>query len=251
MGLPEGIVRRDAGGSGFVVHMKDDGVDYFRLVKACVDAQFDQAAFMKGFPAQPEAALSRDGIDLSLKALAYTNPKRLVFRCTQGGREFILKRSFMGTLGLRRFFPRVMGLTYFTRVMRKVDAAMRAGCRSTQGYYCVAERWLSAFRQEVWVLLECVPGRDLLPDVPPSRRAALTEAVEDVLRHGLTLDDVSLGNFIDDGDAVRVIDLSCRPFRAWQAAKMRLKMRRLYGLDLPMRGIVERICGALLRVCGG
>lgn len=243
---PEGIVSRVDG--EFMVHSKDDGVDYWRLVKACVDEKIDQDALRRMWSEKPKLSVVRDGIDVVLCSIVFSNPKRMVFRVEWEGREFILKRAFMGTVGLRRMLPGSMGITYFTRVMRKVDAAIRAGCRSTQGYYCVAERWLSPFRQEVWVLLECVPGRALLPQQLPARREAFRAAVEDLLLHRLTMDDLALGNFLDDGEAVRAIDVSCRAFTTLQTAKMRLKLSALYGLDLPARGGGERACAWFLRL---
>lgn len=233
---------------GFVIHATRDGGDYWRLVKACIDERIDQQELIRNLPAKPDIPIDRDGIRAVLKPIVFTNPKRMVFRLEWEGRAFILKRAFMGTIGLRRVLPTAMGVTYFTRVMKLVDAAVRGGCRSTQGYYLVAERWLSFLRQEVWVLLEYVEGKPMpQSDVAP-RKQALVDAVEDLLRHNLTLDDLSLGNFLDNGEIVRAIDISCRPFVTLQSAKMRLKMNALYGLGLPMRNAGERIAAWLLGV---
>ena len=232
---------------GFVVHCQRDGTEYWRLVKACIDENIDQGALIRGFPEMPDIPIDRNGIRAVLKPIVFNNPKRMVFRLEWEGRVFILKRAFMGTIGLRRVLPWVMGTTYFTRIMKLVDKAVRNGCRATQGYCLVGERWLSALRQEVWVLLEYVEGRPFATaaDVAP-RKQAFVDAVEDLLRHGLTLDDLVPGNFLDDGEKVRAIDISCRPFTTLQSAKMRMKMNARYGLNLPMRKKREAVLAFVL-----
>jgi heptose II phosphotransferase len=244
--MADGIALRRDG--GYVVHWKEDGSDYWRLVKACIDENIDQDALIRGYPAKPSIPVERNGISVVLKTLAYGNPKRMVFRLEWEGRTFILKRARMGTLGLRRFLPWTTGITYFTRVMRKAVAAVAEGCWSTQGYFCVAERWLSLFRQEVWVLLEYVEGTQLnLVNFAPNRRA-LADAAENLLQHRMTLDDLALGNFlVDNCGVVRAIDISCRPFTALQMAKMRLKLNTVYGLDMPIAEPREKLCARFLK----
>ncbi len=249
---PPGITRRADG--DFTVHEKEDGTDYWRIVKACIDENIDQDAFIRDRSAPPDIAIERDGVSAVLHPLTFKNPKRMVFRLEWEGRVFILKRAFMGTIGLRRLFPNSMGMTYFTRIMRKVDAAVRAGCVSTQGYFCVAERWRSALRQEVWLLLEYIEGRMLSGLDMELKKDLIVAAVEDLLRHSLAMDDFARGNFLigadkrsdRNGEIVRAIDISCRPLTSLQAAKMRMKLNKLHGLGLPLRGRKERFFGQLL-----
>jgi hypothetical protein len=221
----------------FTVHRKNDGTDYWRLLKACIDEEIDQDALIRGLPEMPEIPVVRNGVDVVLQPFVFSNPKRMVFRVEWEGRVFVLKRAKMGTVGLRHLFPRSTGLTYFTNIMKKVDAAMRNGCWSTQDCYCVAERWLGLFRQECWALFEYVEGRGLEDNEVPEHSAFL-RTVEDLLRHGLTMNDISGKNFITDGVTVRAIDISCRPFTVLNAAKMRLKLNARYELGLPMRGVL-------------
>lgn len=227
--------------------MKNDGMDYRRLVRACIDENIDQPALIREKKYGARFSMERNGVKADLAVLAFMNPKRLVLRMETEGRKFVVKRAYMGSPGFRRFFPNAIGLTYFTRIMKKVNAAVRDGCDATQDYFLVAERWLSPFRSEVWTLMEYLEGGLLewRPDSGPYK-PALRETALSLLRHNLTMDDVAPGNFIvgEDG-SVRAIDLSCRPFSRWQKASMTWKLNRVYNLGLPVRGWAEKIVCAL------
>lgn len=243
--MPQGIVCTTAG--GYDICVKDDGEDYWRIVKACIDENIDQDELIRNHPAKAVFAVKRDGVELGLHPLVYTNPKRMVFRVEMGERRFILKRARMGTVGFKRLLPGIMGLTYFTRIMRKVNRAVLNGCDATQDYLLVAEKGLSAFRQEAWLLLGYVEGESLggLPLEPHRRELART--VEELIGFDLTMDDLTLHNFlVDGGGRVRGIDISCRPFTRLHAVKMVMKLNAQYGLNLPVRGLANNLVRAAL-----
>lgn len=245
--MPQGITRTS--GDGYDIYCKDDGEEYWRILKACIDENIDQDELIRNDPAKPVFTVRRGGVSLELHPLVFTNPKRMVFRVEARDKRFILKRARMGTLGLKRLLPGAMGLTYFTRIMRTVNRAVRSGCDATQDYLLVAEKGLSAFRQEVWLLLGYVEGEPL-GDLPlEAHRRELKATVEELLRHGLTMDDLTLHNFlVDGGGRVRAIDISCRPFTRLQAVKMAMKMNARYGLGLPIRGVTDNLLRAALAV---
>ena len=236
--------RQDA---GYDVFVKNDGTDYWRLVKACIDENIDQAELIRNHPAMPQFRIDCGGREILLTPLVYTNPKRMVFKMDYDGRSFVLKRARMGSPGFKRFLPWMMGLTYFTRIMKKVNAATRAGCAVTQDFYLVAEKWLAPFRQEVWVLIQYLEG-DLLLHAPDYtvHLDALRATASELLRHGLTMDDLTLGNFLLHENSVGAIDISCRPFTRLQSMKMTLKLNSRYGLNLPVTGLANRTVHGLL-----
>ena len=233
---------------GYNVFVKNDGEDYWRIVLACIRENIDQDALMRNYPAKPDIPVSRDGLEMVLKPFVYSNPKRMVFRLDIGDRRFVLKRARMGATGLKRFFPLAMGLSYFTRIMRFVDRAVRAGCTVAQDYFLVAERPLSAFRQEAWILLEYIDGDSLGYNAAPDElRRELTEVVLRLVRNGLTMDDLTLHNFlVVAGREIRAIDISCRLFTRLQAVKMIMKMNLRYGLGIPIRGVRNTIIRTIL-----
>lgn len=240
------ILRRRA--ADFDVYVKNDGVDYWRLAKACIDENIDQAQLMLRRHEPQTIPLDRDGVRAELVTMAWTNPKRLVFRMEVDGKRYVVKRAFMRSPGFKRFLPWVVGLTYFTSVMKQVNAAVRNGCTATQDCYLVAERWLSPFRQEVWAVLEYLDGEPLIfADDSASHLPAVRACALELLAHGLTMDDLTLGNFLlGPGGVVRAIDVSCRPCLWLQKVKMAVKLDALYGLDMPVSGVFDRILYRML-----
>ncbi len=238
------IVRRREG--DYDVYAKNDGVDYWRLVKACIDENIDQAALIREQKWGAAFSIDRNGVKGEAAVMAVTNPKRMVLRLDAGGRSFVVKRAFMGSPGFKRFLPGVVGLTYFTRIMKLVDAAVREGCDATQDCFLVAERWVGPFRSEAWVLLQYLEGKllrhcgDIEALIP-----ALRETAGELLRHNLTMNDLAPGNFIVGGDRIRAIDISCRPVSRLHRVSMIWKFNKRYNLGLPVTNPVDKILYAL------
>ncbi|MDR1744730.1 MAG: hypothetical protein LBS30_03140, partial [Planctomycetota bacterium] len=120
------------------------------------------------------------------------------------------------------------------------------GCDATQDCFLVAERWIGAFRSEVWVLMQYLEGVTLerMQDFAP-HRTALEETARELLRHDLTMDDVAPGNFIVADDRIRAIDISCRPFSRLHKVSMIWKLNHAYGLGLSVTNRLDRILYAL------
>lgn len=231
---------------GYRLSAKNDGREYWPAVRACIAENIARDDLIRDREAKREIRVSRDGVDLTLAPLMFNNPKRMVFRMDWEGRRYILKWARMGALGLDRLFPRTPGWTYFTRIMVLVNRAVRSGCDATQDYFLVAEKPAGRWRREAWVLLGYLEGESL-GDMPEnSLRPELRRTVEELLSHGLTMDDLTLHNFLVDGDRVRAIDISCRPFTRLQAVKMAMKMNARYGLGVPLRGFGDRLIRCLL-----
>lgn len=214
------------------------------LVAACIAAGVDHAAVL-GRP-DPGAPLvvERDGFSLRLFPLAWRNRKRLVLRVEGGERTYVLKRVNRGSLNWSRLFPGVFGLSYFTRVMRRVGPAVERGCGAVQDVLVVAERGLGLSRQDAWVLLEYIDGVSVGMEGGREHESGMVACAEELLRYGLTLDDVSRGNFLWDGERVRAIDMSCRDPECLERAKMIEKIRVRYGYVVPKRRFLDRLlCG--------
>ncbi len=239
------ILRRRDG--EYDIYAKNDGVDYWRLVRACIDENIDQAELIRDRQRNASFAIDRDGVKAEATVMAFTNPKRLVLRMDAGGRRFVVKRAYMGSPGFKRFLPGVIGLTYFTRIMKLIDAAVRGGCDATQDCFLVAERWIGLFRVEVWALMQYVEGATLgyNPQAREPHLPALRTTALELFRYNLSMDDVAPGNFLVGGDRVRAIDISCRPFFRLQKAFMTWKLNRRYNLGLPVTGAVDKILYAL------
>lgn len=224
---------------GFDVCEKDDGAAYWRIIQAYRSAGIDRDTLMARQSGGHDPVIVATGTGtMEFHPLVYNNPKRMVFKVIDGGRQYILKWMRRGSAGLNRVWPWGKGLTYHTRLFEMVRRAVDGGCVSTQDYRLVAEKWLSTFRMEAFVLLEYVEGVAFAyKENQDALLPALRRSTEDLIRHGLTLDDLSPYNFLvgDDG-VIRFIDLSCRFPTRLNAVKMIMKMNNRYGIDLPVRG---------------
>lgn len=238
--------------SVYDIYEKDDGLDYWRIVHAYLQAGVTQHDLAARLPEKAAFTLGVGEGEMRFTTISCTNPKRLVFLVETSEGKFLLKWMRRGSLGLKRLFPNSIGLTQYSRLFRKVREAIDNGCAATQDYRLVAERWVGWTRMEVLAVLEYVEGAHMgdQDDYSPYV-ARLRTAVEEILRHGLTLDDLSPYNFIVAEDGIKVIDLSCRPPTRVNAVKMVTKMNARYGLALPIRGVVDNCLRALLAVWYG
>lgn len=237
------ISRRD----GFTVYAAEDNAEWLRIMDAYLAAGVTFEAVQDGGARGREFAVTHGGEEFRFKALSRGNPGRLVFRAESGGKSYVLKWTNRKTLGLYRLLPGIPGVTYYTRLLRKVSRAVANGCDVTQNYYLVAERPRSLFRMDVLILMEYVEGQSMgrQEDFAPFRER-LEKTVAGLVRHGLTLDDLSPFNFLLAGDAIKAIDLSCRPPTRLNAVKMIMKMNVRYGLRLPIEGLANKAVRALL-----
>ncbi|MCC8189074.1 MAG: hypothetical protein LIP77_00365 [Planctomycetes bacterium] len=242
--MPYPAFHRQAG--GYRLCGRDDGTDYWRLVVGLLEAGVDRARLATD-PAARDIAVRRDGREIRYRALTWTNPRRHVFRVYADGQSFILKWMRQRCLGLDRLLPGWPGVTRNTRLFRLVRRAVDQGCDRTQDYLLVAERPLAPFVRESVVLLEYLAGEPLgrQPDLGPFTEE-LRATVTNLIRHGLTLDDLSPFNFLVTDSGIKAIDLSCRRPTRLQAVKMLLKMNTRYGLGIPVRGLVDTILARLL-----
>lgn len=233
--------------AAYDIYAKDDGRDYWSLAHAYLQAGVRQGELAKSLPDKPEFTLGAGENAMLFSTLSCSNPKRLVFRVDTRYGRYLLKWMRRGSIGLKRLFPNSAGLTYYTRLFQKVRRAVDGGCEATQDYYLVAERWIGAFRMEVVTVLEYIEGEPMgwRDDYSPFADQ-LARMAESLFRHGLTLDDMSPDNFLVTSNGIRAIDLSCRPPTRLNTVKMAMKMNARFGLDIPVRGAIDRTLRALL-----
>lgn len=210
--------RRD----GFFVLKRNDGIDYWQIYERF-----------------------RRNISQTKTMIAKKRGK--TSRYTEMGKTYVVKEFTMGTPFPNCRLAGRMGLSANIAIMRKVNAAVDAGCRVTQDFFMVAEKNISLFRKQVVLILEYLEGHTPVDEDEFKRYEGMTGRVfTELHRHRLTLSDFSLGNFIVDGTSLRVIDLSCRfPFFL-NKVKDCIKLRELYGIKIEISGWFDRLIQAAL-----
>lgn len=211
------------------VHSLDDGTDYWDLVKRF------RAGEVAGRRVR-NAALERD-----------------VYFLEHAGRKYVLKVDyggwgFGGEGRLERFFWKFVRGPYYSRLIGRVNRARRNGCAVMQNIFLVAERRTLWYCHEAIILLEYVEGVDLKDaENPDQYLGRVADCLTRLHANDLALCDVSRYNFIVGADGgVTAIDLVCRGNPRLDRIKDVIRARKVFGLELPLRGWPDRLAFRLL-----
>ncbi len=179
------------------------------------------------------------------KRLANAARERDVYLLEDGGRRFVLKWDhggwgFGGEGRLERFFWRVVRGPYYSRLLRRVDRAWQNGCHAMQRVFMVAERRTLHYPHEAAVLLEYIEGHEIGADWP-RYTDGVTACIQSLHANGLAVCDVNEHNFLVTPDGIRAIDLVCRGNPRLDRMKDVVRAKRIFNIDLPVRGVLDTI----------
>ncbi len=202
---------------GFTIHVREDGYDYLGLYRRL-----------------------RDGTE-PVKVLLYDDAEHYVHLVERDDRAFVFKRfgELDGKIDTKIW--RFLAGPFYSGLMRAVNRAVSEGCESVQDVYLVAEKMSGRLAYDNYILVEFVQGATMetLPDIGPYRKA-IAAAFADMHGHGLSLGNVKTGNLVlTESGTVRIIDLSNRGTQLIGRAKDSIKVKRLWGIDLPACGLLD------------
>ncbi|MDR1080129.1 MAG: hypothetical protein LBQ79_04025 [Deltaproteobacteria bacterium] len=196
------------------------------------------------------------------RRLVTISPFRTVHRVAAGERELVVKFDRDVSNRERKLEKRLFTFffgTQYSRLINKTFAAIRKGCPVVQDVLLVSERMRGRFCEEAWSIAEYVPGHSFgkeeyvegAPVVyrnPGTWLSDVGEALATLHDYGLASNDPIISNFVVTPEGrVKVIDLSLNgPMFVCQANDV-VKIKRLYGAVVPVRGLVLR---ALVSVIG-
>lgn len=166
--------------------------------------------------------------------------ERDVFLLEDGGKKYVLKRDrggwgFGGEGALERIFLKLVRGPFYSRLMRRVRRARDLGCDTIQDIHLVAERRTLHYCHEAIIILDYIEGEMLIErDDPTAHYPAMRDAIIGLHDHGLALCDVSFYNFLVGDDGIRMIDLVCRGNPRIDRIKDAVRMKKVFGIDLPM-----------------
>lgn len=214
--------RRD----GYDVYVKNDGRDYWPIVEA----------YLRDTQKSRKSLIHRNG----------TNNQVYLVNTDSG--KFVIKAGRKHTLGLRRFFPNAIGLTFYTRILCKVNRAVRRNFRHTADIYLVMEKWRGGIWLDYLILMEYVEG-PVLSSLGnyAAYRDDLRRTMAEMRAHELTLEDTNPGNFIVSKEGIKAIDLGCRIPTFYYKVRESIRLRDFYGIDLPLKDPVSRFIGVLIK----
>ncbi|MDR0362456.1 MAG: hypothetical protein LBJ46_07220 [Planctomycetota bacterium] len=170
------------------------------------------------------------------------HPGRKVRLIEADGRRYVLKwdRTPPGRWE-KRLGEAVRG-PYYSRLMPMVNRAVENGLDIIQNIHFVAERVENGLCREAILVLDYLPGTPLASRAECGAHAgAVAEALTRLHGHGLAMGDLNYRNFLLDGDAIRIIDLSARGCFLLARAKDRSRARMMYKIRLAGGGPAARM----------
>lgn len=212
----------------FQVHLKDDGHDYLTLWNDFRAGRLKSAAILK------------------------QDAKRDVHLVEAHGRRFIIKADRQTPKLFKSRLRQILGGPPHSRIMRRVNRAVRQGCTVTPDIYLVAEKMEKGICREAWNIQEYLPDPPLWEftrnekdaygyDLSPEQKAAVAKAITELHAHRLALADLNPFNILVSPGGYKVIDLSwAGSFRIGQALDI-LMLRHKMKIRLPLRGVSERL----------
>jgi undecaprenyl-diphosphatase len=204
----------------------DDGFDYLSVAKAFLGGRLEGARILK------------------------EGPRSTAAEAVSGGRRLFVKRE----RGLvNTWEKRLLGVLYGTpgaRLFVGVNRAVSKGCRSLPRTFLVAETYGWLLPRERVVVTEFVEGtafEDIAARGGPLPKGPARDAFIDIPRMGLTLLDVSLGNFIKAMDRVFIVDVPFIFPNAIGYPKDISKARKRLGVEIPGTGPYSSLVALILR----
>ncbi len=215
--------------NGWRTLWKNDGTDYPALLKSFLDGGLKAEEFKKDYSTSVHQA---DAL----------------------GRRFIFKHYYkLEPRPEKRLWHRLAG-TFYSRIFKITNRAIRNGCRSAQDIFLVTEKFQGPYSKEVWLIAEYVPGEKLADRDPMARREQVFRTVAHIHQCGLASNDLHPGNLIltPDGE-IKLIDVSINSPLIVSQMKDLVRLRRVFGGEAPfeeilLRGLGRRFLYSLVRV---
>lgn len=185
--------------------------------------------------------------EVAAKRIANACVARDIHLLEDGGRKYILKWDhtgwgFGGEGETERFLWKALRGPFYSRLMRRVLRARDSGCDRCQDMLLAAEKRTLWYCHDAVVLFEYLEGKSLekLGDLQPLL-PEIAACMLSLHAHGLALCDTNPRNFIKGADGVKAIDLVCRGNFRLDRIKDVVRMRKNYGIDLPLRDTLDRL----------
>lgn len=203
----------------FNLYVKDDGFDYWGLIEQ----------FRMGF--------------LPVRELKNRHPDvRRVFVVEADGRKLLLKWEMAREKSIEKLAWQFFTAPFYSRLMRKVNKAVNAGCDVMQDMYLVAERVSGRICREAFAITDYIEGRHITtPEEERRHGQAIIDAMRTLHAHGLAVCDIHHSNMLVTDDGVKFIDLTCRGTTLLSQAKDVARLKARLNLHLDVSGVANKL----------
>ncbi|EFR8875073.1 lipopolysaccharide core heptose(II) kinase RfaY, partial [Salmonella enterica] len=153
--------------------------------------------------------------------------------------KYILKVFSPKVKNTERFFKSLVKGDYYEKLFRQTDRVRREGFEALNDFYLLAEIKTLRYVKTYVMLIEYIEGIELvdMPEISDEVREKIKQSIYSLHQYGMVSGDPHKGNFILQGNEIRIIDLSGkRPSRQRQA-KDRIDLERHYGIKNNVKDI--------------
>ncbi|EBV4153706.1 lipopolysaccharide core heptose(II) kinase RfaY, partial [Salmonella enterica] len=121
----------------------------------------------------------------------------------------------------------------------QTDRVRREGFAALNDFYLLAEIKTLRYVKTYVMIIEYIEGIELvdMPEISDEVRGKIKQSIYSLHQHGMVSGDPHKGNFILQGNEIRIIDLSGKRPSRQRKAKDRIDLERHYGIKNNMRDI--------------
>ncbi|MEM96237.1 lipopolysaccharide core heptose(II) kinase RfaY, partial [Salmonella enterica] len=121
----------------------------------------------------------------------------------------------------------------------QTDRVRREGFAALNDFYLLAEIKTLRYVKTYVMIIEYIEGIELvdMPEISDEVRGKIKQSIYSLHQHGMVSGDPHKGNFILQGNEIRIIDLSGKRPSRQRKAKDRIDLERHYGIKNNVRDI--------------
>ncbi|EBO7346092.1 lipopolysaccharide core heptose(II) kinase RfaY, partial [Salmonella enterica] len=121
----------------------------------------------------------------------------------------------------------------------QTDRVRREGFTALNDFYLLAEIKTLRYVKTYVMIIEYIEGIELvdMPEISDEVRGKIKQSIYSLHQHGMVSSDPHKGNFILQGNEIRIIDLSGKRPSRQRKAKDRIDLERHYGIKNNVRDI--------------
>ncbi|EAX7889563.1 lipopolysaccharide core heptose(II) kinase RfaY, partial [Salmonella enterica subsp. enterica serovar Schwarzengrund] len=124
-------------------------------------------------------------------------------------------------------------------LFHQTDRVRREGFATLNDFYLLAEIKTLRYVKTYVMIIEYIEGIELvdMPEISDEVRGKIKQSIYSLHQHGMVSGDPHKGNFILQGNEIRIIDLSGKRPSRQRKAKDRIDLERHYGIKNNVRDI--------------
>ncbi|ECH7345358.1 lipopolysaccharide core heptose(II) kinase RfaY, partial [Salmonella enterica] len=121
----------------------------------------------------------------------------------------------------------------------QTDRVRREGFAALNDFYLLAEIKTLRYVKTYVMIIEYIKGIEFvdMPEISDEVRGKIKQSIYSLHQHGMVSGDPHKGNFILQGNEIRIIDLSGKRPSRQRKAKDRIDLERHYGIKNNVRDI--------------